>query len=211
MIRAKLIFLARRITLSVVLSAGVLSIANVDSIWQEQNHADDLADARKIKSQQIFRERLKLAQNPKREAAGSPASEFRASLTSDELGEINPFAALATVEPLGRMIGLGIVNFERETYRSPKYKEETGYDVVHYDIEHRDGAHSSVLAYLEQDFLNGEKRAVVVFLKATAAGHHYSLYKGGVLVDQSMLPADRAQEMVAQRLSSAIPFMSVAR
>lgn len=208
---------ARKILGSLCLSAGILALANVETIWQEYHH-DELQENHQ--SLKAFRKaqglkRVQLALNP--EPIGYPAghASLSQSLEQDELLEENPFAHLSTLDPLQAIVKKGVVRFERETYRSPNYQQESGYDLLSYVIHQVDGTESTILAYLERaevgSSTSGERLPFVVFVLTDGNQSKYFFFRSGNLVEQSDLSHAEAQSLVSRRLSSGIPFLSVSR
>jgi len=211
----KLVF--KHILTSLCLAAGILAIANVDSLLEEDDHAKQLTRARvKIARARLVR-RLERSQE-KIEAQGK-GGVLRDSLAQDEFGELTPFAGLSTLYPLTHVIAKGIKSFERTTYRSPEYQGESGYDLVHYEIEHPDGEQSSIVAYLDRTLATAARNVgapdprvpVVMILEGRGEQSAYSLYRSGDLIEQTEIPVADSQDLVARRISASVPFMSVSR
>jgi len=204
----------RKIFGSVCLSAGVLAIANSETIWQEY-HRGDLQESHELINASNNRWRPKAGREgvDMESATYKPLqSALSRSLEQDELHEQNPFAHLSNLDPLQEVMRKGVSRFHRETFRSPTFKEESGYDMISYDVEHIDGSRSSILAYLESpDAQASERIPFVVFMVSAGSGSTYSFYRGNTLVEQSALTSSEAQAFVAHRLSEGIPFLSVAR
>ncbi len=213
---------SRKVFGSLCLSAGVLAIANVETIWQEY-HRGALQESHEL----INAHNKGWLPKGKTELATRGTTIYKPlqsalsrSLEQDELHEQNPFSHLSSLEPLQEIMKKGVAKFQRETFRSPAYQEESGYDMISYEIEHPDGSRSSILAYLERADQAGPKRDIgapderipfVVFMVASEKGSTYSYYRGDALVEQSGLTTTEAQAFVAQRLSSGVPFLSVSR
>ncbi len=213
MIKSILLKGSRRLVMSLALSAAILSIANVDSLWRESQHSEDLAQARKEKSRAILAQRLNdSTQNKKsQKSVNLIAQELRQSLMQDEIADLNPFSSLESVDSLASILNSDIKNFDRQTYRSSKYQGEAGYDVVHYDLLHGNGDHSSVISYVEQDLVDGTLHVIVALLRTEGGRSHYSLFRSGRQIEAREISIEDSQSLVAQRLNSAIPFLSVSR
>lgn len=204
-----------KILISCFVSAGVLSIANVDTMISEQEHAHEFTRERVRLVKERLREKL-IAQAPVKIGKGT---ELRESFTEDEFGEINPFAGLSTLDSLTSLFARGVSGYDRNTYRSPDYHGESGYDLVHYQVKHPDGGVSSVLAFLDRPELttslnvgSSEVRVPVVMVMVQKGERtEYTLYKGGNLIEQSQIPSSDIEGIVAQRVNASVPFLSVSR
>ncbi|HMN67541.1 MAG TPA: hypothetical protein PKC28_03285 [Bdellovibrionales bacterium] len=219
MMRAKLLLFSKRILASVCLSAGVLAIANVDTMRKEQDHANDLSRVRLELAKERVRERLHVKAPTPSLALHDPARKLRDSLSQDEFGDISPFGDLSTLEPLSELMRKGVKSFERQAFRSPEYQGEIGYDILHYRIHHADGSTSEIMAYLERALTTesrnvgapDEREPVVMSMVADQDRIQFSYFKANVLKQRSELSSSDAQALVEQRLSSGVPFLSVAR
>lgn len=199
---------AKKVAISFSLSAAVLSIANVDTIWEERAHRQDYEVVRQVTRQKLHAHFKQASGEAKPE---SRLEQLRFVLAQDELGLRNPYAELSSLAPLTELLKKGVRDFTRQAFRSPQYKEEVGYDLVAYEIEHDDGARSRVLAYLEAPLGGGDLVPVVVVMRASGEGARQALYRAGKLVEESDVTLLQAQNLVHQRLSAGIPFMSVSR
>ncbi len=62
-------------------------------------------------------------------------------------------------------------HFERTVFRSPDYQGESGYDLVQYEIEHKDGKTSTILAYLDRpELIATRKCGFSRFARSCGAG-----------------------------------------
>ncbi|MGE4133824.1 MAG: hypothetical protein AB7F86_19455 [Bdellovibrionales bacterium] len=145
---------------------------------------------------------------------------LRQMMAADELGEDNPFAALSNRDTLDSVLARPILKFERQTLRSSSFRDESGYDMVYYSISHTDGTSSAILAYLDQpERLSGEpgpKVKLEVPTVLVTAGRsngqvEYALLRAGHLVDVYYITDGEAQGVIAERLASSVPFLSVSR
>lgn len=223
--KQKTAFVVRRILTSIFLATGMLSIANIENSIFEKDQNESLARARIQMVKSRFHERLSeveksATKNAKKVAIeNSTVTEFREALAQDEFGEFVPFAHLSTLDPLLNLVRKGVKRFERTTFRSPEYQGESGYDLVHYEVEHPNGARSSILAYLDRPLLTAQRNVgepdsrvpVVMIMNENGAMSEYALYRAGHLVEQSQIPLADVSRLVAQRISQSLPFMSVSR
>lgn len=210
---------------SISLSAAVLSIASVDSFWMDlikglRQKPQELIQTASATWRPMHTAAVGVAKNAGSRPEFKPLqSELSRSLEQDELLEHSPFAALSNLDSLQSVLKLGVVKFHRETFRSSAFQGESGYDIVSYEIEHKDGHRSSILAYLDKadpsdirDVGSSDARVpFVVFMVSNGSGRSYIFYRSGVLVDQHEMNAQDADDYVAQRLRNSIPFLSVAR
>lgn len=201
----------RKVMGALCVSAGVLAIANIETIWQEYHH-DQYQEAQQFPTAQKDR---KLVVSPP-EVAKLPnfkplQSELSRSLEQDELGDESPFAHLSTLDPLQHVMRKGVEKFRRDTFRSSGYKQETGYDVVSYEVHHTDGSKSTILAYLESPQAAENRVPFVIFMVSNGQVASYSFFRSGNLIEQSDLTPTEASTLVSNRLSSAVPFLSVSR
>ena len=178
-------------------------------------HHDRIVQARIAKSREVLQRRLVA----KRREGDAKVTALRESLATDEFGDVNPFTGLSTFEPLEELLDRKIAKFQRQALRSPDHNAETGYDLVHYDVEHADGTHSTVMAYLERASLTStravgapdDRVAHVIVISNSSEKSRYAFYKAGSLVEHTDLGLSEAQALVSQRLNAGIPFLSVAR
>lgn len=203
---------------SLTMSVAVLAIANVEMIWQGYQAKTEVNENLQAHGQSQHT-RVKLELETKPDHFKPLQSALSQSLEQDELKDENPFAHLANLDPLRQLMNKGVTKFHRETFRSPDYQDESGYDLLSYEITHGDGSKSSILAYLEKTDSTlwrnvgaPDPRAVyVVFYVAGKEQTVYSFFRSGVLVEQAELSQADAEKQVAQRLSQGVPFLSVSR
>jgi hypothetical protein len=212
---------------SISLSAAVLSIANIDTFWM-----DFLKDSRQeshelVQTAPSTWKPTHTPDSPKapvKEASHSSnfkplQSDLSRSLEQDELLERNPYASLSNLDSLQTVLKMGVTKFHREAFRSSAFQEDSGYDIVSYEIEHPDGGRSQILAYLDKadpsdirDVGSADVRVpFVVFMVARGETRNYSFYRSGVLMDQREMSVQDADDYVAGRIRNSIPFLSVAR
>lgn len=207
---------------SLFISSGILAIANVDSMLMDQGQSQEFSRKKVRLAKDRFRQRLEAVSQQAEQTPNKPrglVNMLRDSLAQDEFHEVLPFANLSTLDPLTRLLGKGVVHFERTVFRSPDYQGESGYDLVQYDLEHTDGTHSAILAYLDRPGLTVSRNVgtadpripVVMILEAQGMESAYSLYRSGNLIEQSLIPSSDVSALVAQKISLSIPFMSVSR
>jgi hypothetical protein len=208
---------------TISLAAGVLSIANVENIWQEYQSQEHLEQNRFLAAakdpSRKAKPHAKLPINDERAAVKPLQSELSRSFEDDEILDANPFAHLSTLEPLQKIMQKGVAHFQRETLRSSDYQEESGYDILSYEIEHSDGTKSEVMAYLEKKDPNevrnigapDTRTVFVVVMVANGPTSDISFFRGGELIQQSALSTSEAQALVSNRLSEGVPFLSVSR
>lgn len=211
----------RKIVASLCLSAGVLAIANIETIWREYHSQDHPETGDFLTANLRSKKRAKLPLEGARPENFKPLqSALSQSLEQDELKDENPFAHLSSLDPLQQIMQKGVAKFHRETFRSPDYQDESGYDLVSYEIEHTDGSKSFVLAYLEKPELSAWRNigapdprlTFVMFMVAGADGNSsYSFFKSGDLIEQSKLTNAEAETLVGSRISEGVPFLSVSR
>lgn len=194
----------RKSFVSLLMAAGVLAIANVDSVLP--GHGPTFYEVKeapkyKAKASPPGQQNLK---NLKVQF-GLGLDRLRNSFAEDEFNDEKPFVALIDAEALNLLGQKGVKHFVRQAYRSPQYKNEFGYDRLHYAIEHEDGSHSLVLAYLE-----GSSPVVSVFVGEGSQSRNF-LFRSGQLVDRSNLPVNQAQLVVNQKIEDSVPFLSLSR
>jgi len=197
----------------ICLFAGTLAIVNMETIWQEY-HRDEHTEINRflIRRDQKIPSSFSSAQRTKEKEDGTfkpLQSGLSQSLEDDELLDENPFAHLSTLDPLQKLTQKGVAKFHRETFRSPDYREESGYDLLSYAVEHTDGSKSTIMAYTEK--FDGKRAVYVVFLIGNADGSSYSYFRNGELLEQSDLTPGEANKLIAQRISQGIPFLSVSQ
>jgi hypothetical protein len=207
----------RKLVASICISAGILAIANVEMIWHHHAYPQEMGDFEGKRIERPIHERTVL---PIAVTVGGSFKPLQFSLNQsfeqDELLDSNPFAHLSALEPLQKIISKGVSKYHRETFRSPNYQEESGYDLLSYEIEHPDGAKSTILAYIDKSGSKDDNGAdirvqFVILMVANGESVGYSLFKGGELVEQSELSGSDVQTLVSRRLSEGIPLLSVSR
>lgn len=198
----------RQILLTFVLVAAGLSVSNPDfSLYQ--------ADTPGILQKPLPR----LSSNITREEG--PIAQLKAQLSSDDLADLNPFANLSSEVPLDSLLKRGVVSFERKALRSGAYRDEAGYDILHYEVGHPGGAKSQILAYVDRSMeglspsdsepqVQKETLVLMVF-QPTETGMELAVFRDGGLIETSPISLSEAESLLAQRLSNGIPFLSVAR
>ena len=211
----------RKIFLSLILSTAILAIANLETIWQDYRHAHERLDQASsgIKTRGPLRAHLHLGNLIPRATVDSPTLSFKNSLEQDELKDENPYLHLASLEPLQEILRKGIGHFQRETYRSSDYQQESGYDVVSYIIQQKDGTVSTVLAFLEQPQkmvvqdvgAPDDRIPFVLFVVGHGAMGSYTSFCNGEQAESSELTMVEAEALISRRISSGVPFFSVSR
>lgn len=217
----------RKIVVSILLSAAVLSIANVDMLWQEHLHGSNPdvrreATVRQLRARLTEATKVAAAASPETGRRGTGASKaafgglvarLRDTLAQDEIGDTNPYATLSSLDPLTQVLNRGVADYRRQAFRSPRYKDEVGYDLVHYEIQHPDKTISNILAFLDYPLAEGTEPVPTVLILEGQAGDlvRQTLFRAGTLTDQSGTSQAQAQASVNLRLSSGVPFISVSR
>ncbi len=221
---------ARRTFGGLSVMAAMLAIASIDTVWIDRS---EIARHEVHELVRISESTWRAKRPQKADALASVLddqvvakkplqSALSRSLEHDELQEQNPFANLSSQDPLQAILRKGVSHLHRVTFRSPTYKEESGYDMISYEIEHPDRSRSSILAYLDKyselssEDTEASEDAVerlpfVAFMVSSGEVTEFSFYRGGNLVEQSDLTHAEAQAFVAQRLRDGIPFLNVAR
>ncbi len=205
----------RKIMASIFLSAAILAIANLETIWREYLHAE--VDYKITRPEKKTKAAIHLKLD--KVAGDSIDQGFEASLEQDALNDENPFAKLRDLEPVQRILRKGIAHYHRDTYRSSEYQQESGYDLVVYAIQQKDGSASTILAYLERNKIltvhdvgsADDRVSVVVFVVGEGEGSDYALYRNGDAKEQSKLSLAEAETLINRRISAGVPFFSVAR
>lgn len=202
----------RRILTSLILSVALLAISNFQTIAKEPLNSE-IVHSTKISEPSVSHGLVAHVT-----AANSEVQKLREVLMEDELVSGNPFANLSSSEPLNGIYARGVFNFDRQTFRSSNYIDESGYDVIRYDIEHSDHTHSFILAYVESDrglAHIGEAGAarvpVVLILSSGPAEWQNYTFRNGLLREHSTLKGDEAQALLDAKLASSVPFLSVSR
>jgi len=205
----------RGILMSVVLAAGLLALMQVEQPYDEQEAAWRKPVTQRNTWRKLYDAAAVVA--GAKPSADRAALDLRELMDGDELAGINPFENLNSEDTLNRVFSRGIQAFERQTLRSPSYREESGYDLVHYEILHKDGSMSSILAFLEQPedsasaFDVRTETAMVMVLTPKDGQQEYALYRDGALEELNMLMREEGSALFAQRLEAGIPFLSVSR
>lgn len=203
----------RGIAMSIVLAAGLIALMQAESDPQPESAW------RKIKQpkQHAWRKIFKPGPLSRSEKV---AGDLKNAMSADELAGLNPYETLSSEDALRRLLERPILTFERKTLRSPSYRDEAGYDVVHYDIQHTDGSQSSILAFVDHTGelvttdnveIRGEETVIMVLTPKDGGEQEYALYRNGALEELTTVPPEESASLVAQRLDAAIPFLSVSR
>lgn len=211
--------LFKKILTSIFVSVALLAITSIDMFQREKGQEQKFAREKMRVAKDQLRQRLEAAAPTRTTKSRGMENMLRDSLAQDEFGEELPFAALTTLDPVNRILNKGVSHFERTVYRSPDYQGESGYDLVQYEIEHKDKTHSMILAYLDRPGLNVSRNVgapdprvpVVMILGAQDGQTLYSLYRSGNLIEQTAIASADASGLVADRISLSIPFLSVSR
>lgn len=208
------------------LSFAILAIANVETIWDEYHHGDMLnthliatVKTRMLPYKSSGPKEAGASAEHSRHVLRPLQSELSQALEDDEIKEENPYAGLASLDALHQIMKAGVTKFRRETYRSPGYQDESGYDMVHYEIEHPDGRTSVILAFVDRTEVIGPHDIgtpdrgvpIVIFMTSKGDAMAYSMFQSGKLIEQSELPTAKAQQLIANRLAEGVPFLSVSR
>ena len=204
----------KRVFGSVLVSAGILAIANVETIWQEYHHEELREDnvlIKKVayKSHRAKRVSLNLRPTPTKHQEGiEQQAALIESLERDEIADENPFANLKDLAPLQATMRKGVISFERNVYRSPSYQSESGYDLLTYTVTHPDNSKSTIVVYNEASTC---VTFAVADLEVNGEAIDYFLFETGNLKEHVKLTAADADSRFAARLSAAVPFLSVSR
>ena len=144
--------------------------------------------------------------------AGPPvnvvAEQWVAAIQSDVFGDTSIFSELASQEAFTNILKKGIVSFERKTLRSPNYKDEDGYDLVVYEVQHPLSQVSRVLAYEEGD---EDHRSIEVLVLSGQPGESTAelvQFDGKTVASQRQVTWMEAQKLFDQELSQASTLMS---
>lgn len=193
----------------VIIFAAALSVSNPDISWYpvEMTVGEGAVVQRPV-------ERLRSL--PKAEEG--LVAQLKAQFLSDDLADQNPFSNLSSEVPFNAIYESGVEGFERQSLRSGSYRDESGYDLLHYQIHLADGRKSHVLAYVDQgldaltaDPSPAEEAVVLMVFRPAQEGMELAIYRDGALLETSSLSSAEADSLMAQRLSNGIPFLSVAR
>jgi len=199
--------LVKRIILSIALSMGILSIANIDHIWRQNSAHEDLASLRAEAKRRWMSRLAGVAQGP---ALNGMALDLHNAMALDELNQSNPYLAIASLDPLEKIFQLGVARFDRQALRSSRFMQESGYDLVVYTVQHVGQAESTVVGYLEYPLESGGAPSVVVVLLTAASdgGRVRHQYRNGILELETPISDEDSRILLAQHLQSAIPFFS---
>jgi hypothetical protein len=183
--------------------SAILSLSLILLMPSRVGLQEHIQDGRALRTR--LRTRLQTSKALKPQLAETN-DRFRDSLLSDELNDQNPYAgASGPEEILGRLVVKGVRDFKRIAYRSPRYKGEFGYDVVHYAVEQMDGSQSSVLAYLEN------RETVVMVVIVDSEKSELNLFRSGAQVEKSSVSSAQASALIERTVSESVPFLSASR
>lgn len=208
--------IVRSVLLFLITSAAMLAMTNVDLSWYPV--AMTVTNQPTAASKSFW----KRITEPKPMVEDTSATaQLKALLAQDDLADQNPFANLSSEDPFLKIYSAGVLRFERQTMRSRSYRDESGYDLVHYSIDQASGEKSHILVYLERTLESLESaesepsihKEIPVILVTTTNGEdsEYSVYRDGALIESSAIPSSQAEGLMAQRLANSIPFLSVSR
>lgn len=206
----------RNLLLLIVLFAAALSVSNPEISWYPLQMTVGTNNGGGLIQRPVARLQSAVG------ADAAPLTQLKAQLATDDLGDQNPFTNLSSEEPLARIFAGGVERFERKALRSGSYRDESGYDILHYELEQAGGRKAHLLAYLEQSIRDlespdGEPRlqtdtlVLIVLRPGAGEGLEMSVYRDGALIETSEISTAAAETLMAQRLSNGIPFLSVAR
>jgi len=206
----------RSVLLFLITSAAMLAMTNVDLSWYPVAMTVTSQPSGTSKS---FWKRITEPKSTSEDT--SAAAQLKALLSQDDLADQNPFANLSSEDPLNNIYRAGVVRFERQTMRSRSYRDESGYDLVHYTIDQAGGHKSHILVYLERtleslEHPDGEPSMqkeipVIIVTMNNGDESEYSVFRDGALIETSSIPTTQADNLLAQRLANGIPFLSVSR
>lgn len=208
--------LLRHTFLFAVLTAAVLAVSNPDIAWYPVTLTVINQHGLVQKNSGSFKS---APAKPGAEDT-SALAQLQSQMAQDDLGDSNPFSNLSTEVPFEDVYKAGVVRFERQALRSRTYRDESGYDLVHYEVELESGRKAHILAYLERTIeslgSSGEPAMaaeipVVVVAINTGADTNLSVYRDRILVESSAVSSGQADELLARRLKEGIPFLSVAQ
>lgn len=208
----------RRFFATVLLLSGLLAVSNVQTRLEDQRNGEAASQSLRLRAVKTLSSSPDLTMSERAQA-------LRAQLMQDELADGNPFANLSSSEPLNEVYGKGVLSFERQTYRSPYYVDEFGYDLIRYEIVHSDHSQSQILAYIDvtrgidtdeelgetSGSNRAEKSPVVFIVTSDSKKSHAFTFRNGLLKEHRELPPPEAEELVSQRLNSSVPYFSVSR
>lgn len=161
---------------------------------------------------------IQMDSKAQRMVAGNP---LKTMMSADDLDGKNPFSDLLEDQALLDAMA-DVKSVERTTLRSSNYRDEAGYDLIHYEVRHANGSVSQIVAQVDynQPFnrdtlpkLENPKESIVVLVLNPVADEQYQLtqFRDGLAVEGLNVPKSRGEARVAQRLDQAIPFLSVSR
>lgn len=208
----------RQVFVSVSLSAGVLATMNMEMLWQEYNPParNEVGSVAELQGRNSGKAILDSDDG----GLNSALISFQESLVQDELKEQNPFNTLSSSDPLNKVLDKGVLSFRREAFRSPNYQEESGYDLLAYEVTHPDKSISNIVAYLENPGSATQGRGIgapderapfVMFMVAGKGKTAQYFFRNGTLIEHSDLTQGEAQAIVSRRLNTGVPFISVSR
>lgn len=180
---------------------AMLAITNVDSVFNEQAILSKVKYA-KTQKQNYANSADRAAVNPSYESA---IVKLKESLGLDELKGVSLFEDQSVLEPIAHLLEKGVSNFARQAFRSPTYKGEFGYDLLHYEIKHPDGCTSSLLAYLEQDV------PTLLFIVGEQNKNELFYFRESKLIERSWISATEARSLIESKIQESLPFLSVSR
>ena len=198
---------------SFLLFIAVLAIANIDTLYRGERASSGVeAGEDMVRSRQRLKKSLLAGEVGAEKAAPSSADLLRDTLADDELNGRNPYASLTNLDPLKAVLSSGVVTFQREAYRSPQYQDESGYDIVAYEIRHPDQSTSKILAYADSPVTDPQKQQVVVMIFHSNHGYiKQYLFYDGLLSGASQITMAQAEALFSHKLGGGIPFFSVSR
>jgi hypothetical protein len=193
--------------LSVVLAAGLLALIQVESpIEVVRGTQNTTRFVQHNTWRQLYRSTVNKVGGGGVTPSLPPSSKLRQIMEDDELAGQNPFEGLKSDGGFQHLFDKEISAFERQTLRSPSYREEAGYDLVHYEILYADGTMARLLAYVAET-----NEPIVMVLTPNNEHNEYSLYRNGSLEEMTLVMPEEGDSLLAQRLESGIPFLSVSR
>lgn len=136
--------------------------------------------------------------------------ELKARMADDDLLGKNPFSHLSVPEALEKAIAHATA-FERQTLRSRSYRDEAGYDLLHYEVLRRDGSLAQILAYVSEAAPGDPEKVIVMILSPSKDMSEYSLFQDGTLSELKNVASETGVGLFTDRLASGVPFLSVSR
>ncbi len=145
------------------------------------------------------------------------ARKLITQMEQDEFNEGHPFYAITNIFPVAKVLDKGVVNFQRQAYRTSEFVMGSGYDLVKYEILHPDNQKSHIVAF-KQRTAPGQNPVgrpdqrptfTLIVVPQDNGLVHSSLYYNGMLQTTDSLSMEQAMSEISEKLRRSTPWLAM--